>query len=264
MGESDYLRDILARKRIEIERRRSHQRPKTSPATPERGRLALAALKRPPGSAPKIIGEIKRKSPSAGRLRPWQRGDVAWLATEYSAGGAAAISVLCDGPGFGGSILDLRRAARVTELPILFKEFVLDELQIELAQASGAHMVLLIVRALTPKRLQQLIERTLAKGLAPIVEAADSNELTIALNTPATVIGINARNLTTFKVDPEAANQALQTIPSDRIAVHMSGIRTPQDLTTIATGRADAVLIGETLMRSQSPASKLRELTGAQ
>jgi indole-3-glycerol phosphate synthase len=261
---TDYLREILERKRREIARRRSHQRPDVTTSTPERGQLALTALRRRTGGAPKIIGEIKRKSPSAGVLRPWQRGDVAWLAAEYAAGGAAAISVLCDGAGFGGSPLDLRRAAAAGALPILFKEFVLDELQIALAQASGAHMVLLVVRTLSPERLQQLTERTLATGLAPLVEAADRDEVSVALRTRATLIGVNARNLATFKVDPEAANAVLQTIPSDRIAIHMSGIRSASDFARIATGRADAVLIGETLMKAPSPALKLRELRGGE
>jgi len=268
----DYLTPILARKRSEVARRKRHARRgeqdhasvAVRPAADgDRGALAVAVLRRAGSALPRVIAEIKRRSPSAGEIRPRERGDVARIARAYVAGGAAAVSVLCDGPGFGGSPLDLRRAAAAIGAPLLFKEFVLDEVQLEVARATGAHMVLLLVRALPGRRLGELVEATLALGLAPVVEAADRAELDAALATRATLVGVNARDLRTFKVDKAAAQAALAIIPTDRVAIHMSGVHTPDDLAEIARGRADAALVGESLMRAADPAAKLRALLGA-
>jgi indole-3-glycerol phosphate synthase len=258
----DYLTPILERKRREVARRMRHSHPPLTAADGTRAEFACAALRRPQGGPPRIIAEIKRRSPSAGELRARARGDVARLARAYVAGGAAAISVLCDAPGFAGSPLDLRRAAGAVAVPLLFKEFVLDEVQVALAANTGAHMVLLIVRALTPKRLVELCDATLAAGMAPVVEAASESEVALALKTRATIIGVNARNLQTFRVDAALAHSALAAIPHDRVAVHMSGVHTPADYRLIGRGRADAVLIGESLMRSSDPIEKLREMLG--
>jgi indole-3-glycerol phosphate synthase len=261
---TDYLTPILERKRHEVARRQRHagsgHAADTLAASEPRWPFAHAALRRVPGEAPRVIAEIKRRSPSAGVIRAWSRGDVAGIAREYVAGGASAISVLCDRPGFGGSVLDLRRAARTVGVPLLFKEFVVDELQIALAARAGAHMILLIVRALTRQQLHRLCDAALRCGLAPVVEAADGDEVERALETSATIIGVNARDLKTFKVDPQAAQRALQRIPAEHIAVHMSGIHQADDYRAVAAGRADAVLIGESLMRAPKPSDKLREL----
>lgn len=257
----DYLTPILERKARENVRRARHERVDvTLPDTSGRAELAYRALTRASGEQPRIIAEIKRASPSAGSIRPYARGDVAWLAQQYVAGGAAAVSVLCDRAGFGGSVLDLRRASRAITAPLLFKEFVLDALQVRLAQRVGAHMVLLLVRALPGERLQVLCDAVIAAGLAPVVEAANAQEVAVALRTRARIVGVNARDLRTFKVDPRLAQDALRLIPADRIAVHMSGVRTREDLSEIASGRADAVLVGESLMRAGEPSVKLREL----
>lgn len=263
MAELDYLTPILARKRRENARRTGHERLRARLAplgALARVEKAEEALRRGPDSGPRIIAEIKRRSPSAGVIRPYARGDIAWLAQEYVAGGAAAISVLCDGAGFAGSALDLRRAASAVSVPLLFKEFVLDELQLDLAARAGASMALLIVRAMPPERLQALSDAALARGIAPVVEAANAAEVEVALQTRATIVGVNARDLRTFKVDPSAAQQALALIPRERIAVHMSGVRSAADYASIAQGRADALLIGESLMRAPKPSAKLREL----
>jgi indole-3-glycerol phosphate synthase len=263
MSQVDYLRSILERKRLEVVRRRRHRlQGARSPGVAQDAAFAVQALRRRPGELPRVIAEIKRRSPSAGALRARRRGDIEWLVHEYEAGGAAAISVLCDGPGFAGSPLDLRRAARVSRVPLLFKEFVLDESQIELARAVGAHMVLLIVRALSPERLHVLSDAILAAGMAPVVEAASALEVSAALRTNAAIIGVNARDLKTFRVDPAAARQALLSIPPDRVAVHMSGVHDHAGFRLVADGRADAVLIGESLMRAPKPADKLAELLG--
>jgi indole-3-glycerol phosphate synthase len=262
---TDILTAILERKARENVRRARHEGARaTAPLSDTTGRAELAyrALQRPRGEPLRIIAEIKRASPSAGSIRPFARGDIQWLAQEYVRGGASAVSVLCDRAGFGGSVLDLRRASQAIAAPLLFKEFVLDELQVKVAQRVGAHMVLLIVRALPKERLNVLCEAVLAAGLAPVVEAADAAEVELALRTNARIVGVNARDLRTFKVDPRAAHEALRLIPEDRIAVHMSGVRTRDDYREIAEGRADVVLVGESVMRADQPSAKLRELLG--
>jgi indole-3-glycerol phosphate synthase len=265
MSDLDYLSPILARKAREVTRRRRHQLlrvPRASESSLDAPRIAraVACLRRDKAQPVRVIAEIKRRSPSAGELRARGLRDIEWLVGEYQAGGAAAISVLCDRPGFAGSPLDLRRAARVTQLPLLFKEFVLDEVQIELARALGADMLLLVVRALPGARLHALVDATLAAGIAPVVEAANVEEVEAALRTRAPIIGVNARDLRTFRVEPSVAHAVLARVDAERVAVHMSGVHNHGDLMKIGAGRADAVLIGESLMRAVSPARKLAEL----
>ncbi|MFI5306777.1 MAG: indole-3-glycerol-phosphate synthase [Polyangiales bacterium] len=265
MAEPDYLAAILDRKQREVARRRAHASLRRAqvplePFVHSRAERAEAALGRSASGPPRVIAEIKLRSPSAGELRSRSRGVVQAVAQRYEAAGAAAVSVLCDGPGFGGSPLDLRRAAGAVELPLLFKEFVLDPLQVSLARELGASMVLLIVRALEGGRLGALIEEVQRQGMAPVVEAADDAELDRALESRARIVGVNARDLRTFRVDPDKARRALARIPGDRIAVHMSGITSADDFERVAQSRADAVLVGGTLMRAADPGARLREL----
>jgi indole-3-glycerol phosphate synthase len=263
---SDYLGPILARKRREVARRHAHAALRRSAASgtaaaewEDRGALAIERLRRSTGAAPHVIAEIKMRSPSAGSIRRRTPGIVQAVAREYVQGGAAAVSVLCDGPGFGGSPLDLRRAAGAISAPLLFKEFVLDPIQVTLARSVGAHMVLLLVRALDPRSLADLVDEVIRQRMAPLVEAADEDELEIGLATRATLVGVNARDLRTFRVDPERARRAIARVPSERVAVHMSGVVSSDDLRAVAASRADAVLIGEALMRAPSPSALLRE-----
>ena len=165
--------------------------------------------------------------------------------------------------GFGGSPLDVRRAVEAVEIPVLFKEFVLDSIQVDLARKMGASMVLLLASALDDTRLHALVDYCHRLDLAPVVEAANEDELQRALAKDATIVGVNARDLHTFSVDSFAATQLVDTIPKDRIAVFMSGIRTPEALAALQHGRADAVLIGEGLMRAPDPGAKLAELLRA-
>jgi indole-3-glycerol phosphate synthase len=260
---ADFLGQILERKRHENARRHRHRAlyrrlPEAGQPLFDRGAVAVARLRRS-GGAPRVIAEIKLRSPSAGAIRARRPGIVQAIARDYAAGGASAVSVLCDGPGFGGSPLDLRRAAGQIEQPLLFKEFVLDALQVQVARALGAHMVLLIVRALDAQRLQALVDAIHALGMAPVVEAADEAELELALATDAVLIGINARDLRTFRVDPERARRAVERIPAGRVAIHMSGVGSAQDLQRVAESRADAVLVGEALMRTEAPGALLRD-----
>jgi len=260
-----YLDSILERKREEIRRRRSHVTLSAAAFAdvthdPERGRYALSSLERPAGAAPRVIAEVKFQSPSRGQIRPRTPGEAVAVARAYDAAGAAAISVLADRVGFGGTPLDVRRVARAVRRPVLFKGFVLDETQVELARACGASLVLLLVRALSPERLEALVTYIRAAGMEPVVEAADAAEVQSALATDARIVGVNARNLATFEVDPDAARRALEEIPEGRIAVYMSGVRDRAGFEAVAAGRADAVLIGEGLMRAERPGQALADL----
>jgi indole-3-glycerol phosphate synthase len=256
---SSLLDGILARKREEISRRRPHGRTvaRLMADMPPRVALDPLWLARAPGALPHVIAEIKHRSPSAGLIRVRRTGQVVAIASGYEAAGARAVSVLCDGPGFGGSILDVRRAASAVSCPILFKEFVLDELQLDLAVLCGARLILLIVRALTDAELSRLIRACAERSLVPVVEAADPNELDRALGSGAAIVGMNARDLRTFSLDGGSADRALSRVPPERVAIYMSGIEGPSDLSRVAQGRADAVLVGTAMMRAPDPGRQL-------
>ncbi len=259
----DYLARILERKRHENMRRARHGDAlltwsAENPVDHKRGKRALDALRRPAGELPRVIAEVKFASPSAGVIREKTAGAGVALAKAYEAGGAAAVSVLADYPGFRGSPLEVRRVTGAVTVPVLFKEFVLESRQVMLAQAMGASMVLLLVRALPKAKLHELITACRALGLEPVVEAADHAEVVTALETDATIVGVNARDLRTFVLDVEGAARAVAAIPKDRVAVFMSGIRSDADFRIIAETRADAVLVGEGLAREGDPASCLR------
>jgi indole-3-glycerol phosphate synthase len=206
-----------------------------------------------------VVAEVKRRSPSAGSIREdLNPGDRAAL---YQNHGAAAISVLTDGPFFGGSMEDLRAAAERCSLPLLRKDFILDEVQILEARAAGASAVLLIVRALDHSRLQSLLRYAAELGLDALVEVHTSDELAIAVDSGAAIIGVNSRDLDTFRIDTEAAWKLVGQVPSDRIAVAESGIVGQSDVVRVAQAGADAVLIGTALSAAASPEKLLRELS---
>jgi indole-3-glycerol phosphate synthase len=257
---TDHLAAILERKRDEVRRRRRRRALPAAAVDPERGRSALAALRRPAGAAPRVIAELKHRSPSAGLIRARRPGDAVEVALGCVRAGAAAVSVLADGPAFGGSPLDVRRVSASVAVPVLFKEFVLDPVQVELARAVGASLVLLLVRALDDATLLGLVSAVRARGLEPLVEAADPAELDRALATDVSAIGVNARDLRSFDVDPAAAAALISRIPFDRIAVYMSGVRSRTDFLRVAGTRADAVLIGEGLMRAEDPGAALARM----
>jgi indole-3-glycerol phosphate synthase len=260
---TDYLSAIVARKHRENLRRRRHcarMRPVSRTAQPERSERGIRALRRIPGEAPSVIAEVKFRSPSAGQIRPWSPGEGVRVARGYERGGAAVVSVLADGPGFGGSPLLVRRVAQAVSVPVLFKGFVLDPIQIELAYDVGASLVLLLARALEESDLLMLMARIRELGMEPVVEAASAEEVDRAVAAGSTIIGVNARDLGTFRVDKAAAQLWIERIPEGRVAVFMSGVQTVEDLREIARGRADAVLIGEELMRSADPGARLAAL----
>jgi indole-3-glycerol phosphate synthase len=260
---TDYLSAIVARKRDENTRRRRHmaaRRLVDRPAQPERSERGIRALRRVGGDAPAVIAEVKFRSPSAGEIRPWSPGEGVRVARGYERGGASAVSVLADGPSFGGSPLLVRRVAEAISAPVLYKGFVLDPIQVDLAYDVGASLVLLLVRALEESELHALIGRIRSLGMEPVVEAANSSEVDRAVAAGSTIVGVNARDLSTFRVDNEAAQVCVERIPAECVAVFMSGVRSAEDFRDVAQGRADAVLIGEGLMRSENPGARLAEL----
>ncbi|HEX6433670.1 MAG TPA: indole-3-glycerol phosphate synthase TrpC [Gemmatimonadales bacterium] len=219
-----------------------------------------AALQRPTVA---IIAEVKRRSPSAGSIR--EDLDPGERAALYAANGAAAISVLTDHPFFGGSMDDLRAAVGQCSLPVLRKDFIVDEVQVLEARAAGAAAVLLIVRILGPGRLAALLRCAAGLGLDALVEVHTESELRVALEADAGIVGINSRDLDTFTIDVERAWTLLGRIPSNRVAVAESGIFGQSDVVHAAQAGADAVLVGTALSAAESPETLLRsELSGVQ
>jgi indole-3-glycerol phosphate synthase len=237
----------LHERREEIERRAA--------ASPDRP----AFLSRWNRSHVALIAEVKRRSPSQGTISPDL--DPVAHAAAYADAGASAISVLTDGPFFGGSIEDLRLVAARVSVPLLRKDFVLDELQVAESRAMGASAVLLIVRALSPERLRELIRAACDWDLATLVEVHDARELDIALEVGAPVIGVNSRNLDTFEIDIPAAWVLLARIPGDRVAIAESGMATEADVRRAAEAGADGVLIGTALSGASDPTALVRAVT---
>jgi indole-3-glycerol phosphate synthase len=225
---------------------------------------ALAATAHPPfaaaltGDTVAVIAEIKRRSPSKGAVNATLAPDR--QASAYAAGGAAAISVLTEPAHFGGDLADLAGARRGTTLPLLRKDFIIDPLQVSEARGAGASAVLLIVRALAPGQLPDLVAAVHAHGLETLVEVRTEEELDRALALPVTVIGVNSRNLETLDVDPAVSARLLPLIPADRIAVAESGITNAADAAEVAHMGADAVLVGSAVSASADPAALVRLL----
>jgi indole-3-glycerol phosphate synthase len=198
-----------------------------------------------------LIAEVKRRSPSQGTISAGL--DPAAHAGAYAGAGASAISVLTDGPFFGGSIDDLVAVHQAVDVPLLRKDFIIDEVQIAEARGAGASAVLLIVRALVPARLHELAGAAREFGLEVLVEVHDERELDIALASGAMIIGVNSRNLDTFEVDLDSAWGLIETIPADHVAVAESGIETVDDVVGASAAGADLVLIGTALSSSSDP-----------
>jgi indole-3-glycerol phosphate synthase/phosphoribosylanthranilate isomerase len=216
-----------------------------------RFRDALAA----PGLS--AIAEIKRRSPSAGDLRP--DADPARLAAGFEQAGAAALSVLVD-ERFGGTLDDLRAARAATTLPLLGKGFFSDEHDLRELRAAGADAVLLLLRDLDDERARLLLAAAGELGLDALVEAHDADELERARALPSEVVGVNARDLGTFAIDRRAQLELVATAPADRVVVAESGIETRAQAAAAELAGAHAILVGSALMRAPDPAAKLAEL----
>ncbi len=254
--------------RILIPKRAEVARMLAGPPLPPRRRPKeglLDAVRRQrvePRGALRLFTEIKLRSPSAGDLS--RALTPAARAVVYARGGAAMISVLTDGPFFGGSFGDLAacREALDAELGtarpyLLCKEFVLHEIQIDRALDAGADAVLLIVRCLERGELPGLVRAAEARGLVPLVEVTTEEELGRAMDAGARMVGVNARDLNTLRMDAARAAEVLARIASEVVAVHLSGLRGPEDVARVAGTRADAALVGEALMREDDPTELL-------
>lgn len=200
------------------------------------------------GEAVAVIAEFKRRSPSAGDLAAG--ADPAEVAAGYARGGAAALSILTDRRWFGGTLEDLDAARTASNLPVLRKDFLVDPVQLLETRAAGADAALLIVRALEGDRLAEMVVAAGELGLDALVEAHDEEELERAVDAGAGIIGVNARDLSSFAVDLELSERLVGLVPTDRVAVAESGIRGEADLRRMAAAGADAVLVGSWLMSS--------------
>ncbi|MBQ3809529.1 MAG: indole-3-glycerol-phosphate synthase [Kiritimatiellae bacterium] len=229
-------------------------RPETSAPRPS----FLAALRRPAGSRARVNAELKKASPSKGLIRADFRP--ADLAAALTAGGASALSVLVEPHRFLGDAANLALARSRSALPLLWKDIVVSKWQVAKAAACGASAVLLIVAALSDARLRALLGFARDLGLDALVEAHNAAEIERALDLGARIVGVNSRDLRTFHTDPDAAFGLLARIPADRVRVAESGVRDAAGLRLAEAAGADAVLVGEALMRVTDPASALREL----
>ena len=205
-----------------------------------------------------VIAEMKQRTPSMGVLSEDYRP--ADLAHAYADGGAAAISVLTHMAGFGGRVEHIRMARAATQLPILRKDFVTDPYEIAESRACGADAVLLIVAALERAQLKDLIALTRSRAIAALVEVHDQADTVAALEAGAQVIGINHRDLKTFTVDLGLTERLRKLVPKEVVLVAESGIHTAADARRMREAGADAILVGEALMRAGDPAAQIREL----
>jgi indole-3-glycerol phosphate synthase len=208
-----------------------------------------------------VIAEVKRCSPSKGALAAI--ADPAALAADYESGGASVISVLTERRRFGGTIDDLAEVRNRVEIPVLRKDFIVTSYQLWEARAYGADLALLIVAALEQQALISLIERAESIGLTPLVEVHTEEELTRAVDAGAKVIGVNARDLATLKVDRTTFARIAPQVPSNIIKIAESGVRGPHDLLAYAASGADAVLVGESLVTGKDPRSAVADLVAA-
>ncbi len=264
------LARILESKRAEIARGMACDHPALAAAGFDVKRALGRGVDEVEGRAPlRLLAEVKLRSPSAGELS--HALDPAARAVAYAEAGATVVSILCDAPFFGGSFEHLAAARRALDAAglrtgLLAKEFVLDPVQLDWARAHGADAVLLIVRILSPlspSLLAELVAASRARGLEPLVEITDEGELDQALAAGASVLGVNARDLDNLAIDRARAARVLAAIPEGHVAVRLSGVRTADDVRALARTRADAVLLGEALMREPDPRALLRSLVAA-
>jgi indole-3-glycerol phosphate synthase len=256
------LEPILAATRDEVARRREA----LPVAALERAAAARAAEIRPfaaalssPGIS--LIAEHKRRSPSAGAIR--EGTPIEAVVDAYECGGAAALSVLTDGPSFGGSLADLDAARAAASLPILRKDFIVDRYQVPESAAAGADAILLIVAALSAVELAALHADAVGLGLTALVEVHDERELEAAAGAGAAVIGINNRDLATLSVHTDRTFELLPLIPPGALVVAESGFRRRDELERLEREGVDAVLVGEALMGAADIESAVRELSAA-
>ncbi len=252
------LRQILDCKKVEVAKaRRRVSLSALSDREPVVGRDFRAAVARPGMS---LIAEIKRKSPSAGVLR--EDVQAAELAVTYEVNGAGALSVLTDEVFFGGSTEDLSQAKMATTLPVLRKEFIVDEYQIHESRAIGADAVLLIVRVLSQAQLAEYLALATELGLAALVEVHSERELEGAIAAGTSMVGVNNRDLDSLKTDVTTSLRVRRHVPDHCVTVAESGLHGRDDIVAMEAAGFDAVLVGEVLLRAADPGRMVAELLG--
>lgn len=214
-----------------------------------------------PADRVKIIAEVKRASPSRGELAAIV--DPAALAVSYQTGGASAISVLTEGRRFGGSLDDLEQVRAAVQVPVLRKDFIAEPYQVLEARAAGADLVLLIVAALEQHALRELHELIGQLGMTALVETHSADEVERALDVGASVVGVNARDLSTFELDRDLFGTLADRIPAGVIRIAESAVLEPADVTHYRQAGADVVLIGEALVKGEDPVATLEEFLAA-
>ena len=255
------LEDILAGVRADLAERQAQvslDELKARAATRPPCRNAIPVLR---GDSVAVIAEVKRSSPSKGALATI--ADPAALAADYEMGGAAVISVLTEQRRFGGSLDDLVAVRLAVDVPVLRKDFIVSSYQLWEARVHGADLALLIVAALDQNALVSLVERAHSLGLVPVVEVHTVEEVSRAVDAGATVIGVNARDLTTMKVDRGLFARIAPYIPDHVVRIAESGVRGPHDVIEYARAGADAVLVGESLVTGRDPRSAVADLVAA-
>jgi len=255
------LDEIVARKRSEVAAAKATRdtaalSEQLAAAPPVRDFFAAVSA---PGGI-RLIAEFKRSSPSAGEIRPG--ATVEEIVSGYASAGAAALSILTDREGFGGSLADLPAARAAVPLPVLRKEFVVDPYQVIEARVHGADAVLLIAECLDDCRLRSLYREILDLGMTPLVELHDAENLGRVLDLGATLIGINNRDLHTMTTDIEHVLRLRDRVPDHCVVVAESGIRSRADVERLERAGIGAMLVGESLLRSRDPAAAAAALLG--
>jgi indole-3-glycerol phosphate synthase len=257
----DILDQIVARKKLEVAAARDRV-----PTAALEGRLAVAPAVRDffaalaaPGPI-RLIAEFKRKSPSAGEIRPG--ATIEEVVRGYAAAGASCLSILTDGPGFGGSLVDLESARIAVPLPVLRKEFVIERYQVLEARAHGADAVLLIAECLDDCQLRSLYREILDLGMTPLVELHDPEHLPRVLDLGATLVGINNRDLKTMTTDLDTVLRLREEVPDEVLLVAESGIKTRADVERLEAAGIAAMLVGESLLKQPDPGKAAALLLG--
>jgi indole-3-glycerol phosphate synthase len=258
---ADILDQIVARKKLEVAACRDRV-----PTAALEGRLSVAPAVRDffaalaaPGPI-KLIAEFKRKSPSAGEIRPGAA--IEEVVRGYAAAGASCLSILTDGPGFGGSLVDLETARIAVPLPVLRKEFVVDRYQVIEARAHGADAVLLIAECLDDCHLRSLYREILDLGMTPLVELHDPENLPRVLDLGATLVGINNRDLQSMTTDLDTVLRLREQVPDEVLLVAESGIKTRADVQRLEAAGIAAMLVGESLLKQPDPGKAAAALLG--
>jgi indole-3-glycerol phosphate synthase len=261
----DKLRAILDYKKDEVAALKKQRSLATLEAdakaasTPRGFADALLRIAKADGNA--LICEVKRKSPSAGEINVAR--DPKEVAKAYEAGGAVCISVLTDGPSFGGSLDDMRAVRAAITLPVLRKDFMVDPIQVVEARAAGADAILIIMGALDDDQAAEIHAAADSHGMSVLLEAHDEAEFVRALGLPSQLMGVNNRDLRTFTTDLGVTERLADMMPEGRLLISESGVKTPADITRLRACGARGFLVGESLMRAENPADAVKSLVRA-